>query len=157
MDPSQRSLQYTAHGPPCVAQALSWMAQAQSHKPRSVIPRDPREDRVRKHRDDGEKKDTRMSPGRIPKHVMFGEIIVVKGQKREFNGRHKDWIRCLEEDMKAFGIEWQGWTTRALNAVEWHSCVEQGAERFMADRCQKDGAEAAIRHAKAAGQDAPTA
>ncbi|CAM9684139.1 unnamed protein product, partial [Sphacelaria rigidula] len=76
---------------------------------------------------------TRMSPERIPKHVMFGKIIVVKGQKREFNGRHKDWIRCLAEDMKAFGIEWQGWTTRALNAVEWHSCVEQGAERFMAD------------------------
>ncbi|CAM9944771.1 unnamed protein product, partial [Sphacelaria rigidula] len=84
---------------------------------------------------------TRMSPGRIPKHVMFGEIIAVKGQEREFNGRHKDWIRCLAEDMKASGIEWQGWTTRALNAVEWHSCVGQGAERFMADWCQKDDAE----------------
>ncbi|CAM9578455.1 unnamed protein product [Sphacelaria rigidula] len=58
MDPSQRPLQSTAHGPPCVAQALSWMAQVQSHRPRSIIPRDPREDRVRKHRDDGEGEQT---------------------------------------------------------------------------------------------------
>ncbi|CAN0074114.1 unnamed protein product [Sphacelaria rigidula] len=33
---------------------------------------------------------TCISPGRIPKHVMFGEIIAVKGQEREFNGRRKD-------------------------------------------------------------------
>ncbi|CAM9780785.1 unnamed protein product, partial [Sphacelaria rigidula] len=51
---------------------------------------------------------TRTSPGRIPKHVMFGEIIAVKGQERESDGRQKDWIRCLAEDIKAFGIEWQG-------------------------------------------------
>ncbi|CAM9292749.1 unnamed protein product, partial [Sphacelaria rigidula] len=76
---------------------------------------------------------TRVPPGRIPKHTMFGEIVAVKGQEGEFDGRHEDWIRCLAGDMKAFGIEWQGWTTRALNSVEWHSCVEQGAERFMAD------------------------
>ncbi|CAM9693230.1 unnamed protein product [Sphacelaria rigidula] len=76
---------------------------------------------------------TRMSPGRIPKHVMFSEVIAVRGQERELNGRHKDWIRRLAEDMKAFGIEWQGLTTRALNAVEWHFCVEQGAKTFWAD------------------------
>ncbi|CAM9622122.1 unnamed protein product, partial [Sphacelaria rigidula] len=74
---------------------------------------------------------TRMSPGLIPKHIIFGEIIAVKGQQGEFIGRHKDQIRCLAEGMRASGIEWQGWTTRALNAVEWHSCVEQGAEKLM--------------------------
>ncbi|CAN0069010.1 unnamed protein product [Sphacelaria rigidula] len=58
MDPSQRPLKSTAHGPPFVAQALSWMAQAQSRRPRAVIPRDPREDRVRKYREDGEEEDS---------------------------------------------------------------------------------------------------
>ncbi|CAM9683789.1 unnamed protein product, partial [Sphacelaria rigidula] len=64
---------------------------------------------------------TRMSPRRIPKHVMFGEIVATKGQKQGFNGRHKDWICCLGEDMKAFGIEWQACTTRAIEC----SRVEQ--------------------------------
>ena len=32
---------------------------------------------------------TRMSPGRISKHVMFDQFIVSKGKKREFNDRHK--------------------------------------------------------------------
>ncbi|CAN0028409.1 unnamed protein product, partial [Sphacelaria rigidula] len=57
---------------------------------------------------------TRISPGRIPKHAMFGEIMAVKGQEGEFDGRHKDWIRCLAEGMKTSGMEWQRWaTTRA--------------------------------------------
>ena len=64
---------------------------------------------------------------------MFGELIAGKGQERQFNGRHKDWLRCLSENMKAFGIESEGWTTRARDEVEWHRCVEQGAKRFFAD------------------------
>ena len=33
---------------------------------------------------------TRMSFRRIPKHVMFGELVAGKGKERQFNGRHKD-------------------------------------------------------------------
>ena len=29
-------------------------------------------------------------------------------QDRQFNGRHKDWIRCLAAHMISLGIEWQG-------------------------------------------------
>ena len=44
---------------------------------------------------------TRLSSRRIPKHVMFGELIAGKGQGRQLNGRHMDWIRCLVEDIKS--------------------------------------------------------
>ena len=99
---------------------------------------------------------TRMSSRRIPKQVMFGELIAGVGQERQFNGRHKDWPRCLFEDMKAFGIESEGWTTRARDEVEWHSCAEQGAKRVFADWCQRKDAETAKRHAKAASQELVT-
>ena len=63
---------------------------------------------------------------------MFGELIAGKGQERQFNGgRHKDWLPCLSEDMKAFGIESEGWTSRARDEVEWHSCVEQGGGKIF--------------------------
>ena len=65
-----------------------------------------------------------MPSRRILKHVVFNELIAGKGQERTFNGRHKDWIRCLADDMNAFGIEWQGWRTRARDEVEWYICVE---------------------------------
>ena len=65
---------------------------------------------------------------------MFGGLIAGKGQERQFNGRYKDYLRCLSEDMKAFGIESEGWTTKARDEVEWHSCVEQGAQRFLRTR-----------------------
>ena len=68
----------------------------------------------------------------------------------------KDWLCCLPEDMKAFGIESEGWTTRARDEVGWHSCVEQGAQRLFADWCQKDDAETAKRHEKAASQELVT-
>ena len=87
---------------------------------------------------------------------MFGELIAGNGQERQFNGRHKDWLRCLFEGMKAFGIKSEGWTRRAMDEVEWHSCVEQGAQRFFADSCQMDNAETAERHAKAANQELVT-
>ena len=107
MNHAQRPLHSTSHSPPCIAQALSWMAQAQSHRPRPVIPRDPRKDigcesietTVRKRRLHFAGFITRVSSRRIPKQVMFGELIAGKGQERQFNGRHEDWLRCLSEDM----------------------------------------------------------
>ena len=86
----------------------------------------------------------------VKRSVLFGP------QCYQYINRQKDWLRCLSEDMKAFGIESEGGTTRARDEVEWHSCVEQGAYRFFADWCHKDDVETAKRHAKAASQELVT-
>ena len=39
--------------------------------------------------------------------VFRNSLITAKGQEWGFNGRRKDWIRCLAEDMKTFGVGWQ--------------------------------------------------
>jgi len=43
-----------------------------------------------------------MSDHRPPKQVMFG---MLKGAaKREWGGKEKEWIDCVESDVRAFGI-----------------------------------------------------
>ena len=47
-------------------------------------------------------------------------------------GQEKKWIRCFLDDLRAFGINADQWTTAAQDDGEWRRTVEQGAERFMA-------------------------
>ena len=65
-------------------------------------------------------KDTRLS-----KCVMFGECV----------GGEKEWMGCFLDDLGAFGINTDLWTTAAQDDEEWHRTAEQGAGRFMAKYC----------------------
>ena len=47
------------------------------------------------------------------------------GQEKELMGRFLN-------DLRAFGINADQWTTGAQGEGEWRRTVEQGAERFMA-------------------------
>ena len=38
---------------------------------------------------------------------------------------------CLLDDLRAFGISADQWTTAAQDEEEWRKTAEQGAERFM--------------------------
>ena len=52
----------------------------------------------------------------------------------------------LGEDLKAFGIKFEGWREAAQNVGRWFRRVEEGAEVFMR-KCHKDEKEAtAERH-----------
>ena len=47
-------------------------------------------------------------------------------------GEEKEWMRCFLDDLRAFGINADQWTTAAQDKGEWRRTAEQGAGRFMA-------------------------
>ena len=56
----------------------------------------------------------------IPNYIIMGA------------GQEKEWMGCFLDDLRAFGINADRWTTAAHNEGDWCRTVEQGAERFMA-------------------------
>ena len=71
----------------------------------------------------------RMEKTRLPKCVMFGEIV---GGADCVGGQEKEWMGCFLDDLRAFGISADQWTTAAQDEGEWRRTAEQRAEHFMA-------------------------
>ena len=71
----------------------------------------------------------RMEDTRLPKCVMFGEMVGGAGCA---GSQAKVWMGCFLDDLRAFGINADQWTTAAQDKREWRSTAEQGAEYFMA-------------------------
>ena len=62
----------------------------------------------------------RMSGGRLPKRIMFGNL---EGAVRRGRcGKEKEWTDCVQSDIRAFGITGD-WTTMALKAEVWVEAV----------------------------------
>ena len=53
---------------------------------------------------------SRMGEERLPRRVMFGEMLGGKGYS---GGQEWNWMKDLEEDLKAFGIKFDGWCEAA--------------------------------------------
>ena len=71
----------------------------------------------------------RMEDTSLPMCVMFGEMVGVAGC---VGGQEKESMGCSLDDLRAFGITADQWTTAAQDEGEWRRTVEQGAEHFMA-------------------------
>ena len=56
----------------------------------------------------------------LSKCVMFGELMVGAGC---VGGQEKEWMGCFLDDLRAFGINVDQWTTAAQ--------AEQGTEHFV--------------------------
>ena len=84
----------------------------------------------------------RMEDTRLPKCVMFGELVGGAGCM----GVRKKGMRCFLDDLRAFGINADRWTTAAQDDGEWRKTVEQGAERFMAKLIAAEKTKAGLRH-----------
>ena len=71
----------------------------------------------------------RMSGGRLPKRIVFGnfEGAVRRGR----GGKEKEWTDCVQSDTRAFGIAGD-WKATALKAEVWVETVTEGGRRFMA-------------------------
>ena len=71
----------------------------------------------------------RMSGGRLPKRIVFGnfEGAVWRGQ----GGKEKEWTDCVQCDIQAFGIVGD-WKATALKAEVWVETATEGRRRFMA-------------------------
>ena len=65
---------------------------------------------------------------RLPKCVMFGELV---GGAGYVGGQEKEWTRYFLDDLVAFGINADQWTTAAHDEGECRKKAEQEAERFM--------------------------
>ena len=86
----------------------------------------------------------RMEDTRLPKCVMFGEIV---GGPGCVGGQKKEWMGCFLDDLRAFGINADQWTAAVQDEGEWCRTAEQGARRFMAKWIAADKARATLRHA----------
>ena len=70
----------------------------------------------------------RMEDTRLPNYVMSGRVMGRAGCVR---GQGKGWMACLLDDLRAFAINADQWTTVAQDEGGWRKTEEQGAERFM--------------------------
>ena len=88
----------------------------------------------------------RMEDTRLPKCVMFGEMV---GGARCVEGQEKKWVGCFLNDLRAFGINANQWTTTVQDEGKWRRTAEQGAEHFMAKWILAEKTKAGLRHAVA--------
>ena len=86
----------------------------------------------------------RMEDTRLPKCVMFGEMV---GGAGCVGGQGKEWMGCFLDGLRAFDINADQWTTAAQDEGEWRRTAEQGAEHFMAQWIVADKSKAGLRHA----------
>ena len=63
--------------------------------------------------------------------------------RRGRGGKEKEWIDCVQSDVRAFGIAGD-WKATALEAGVWVETVTEGVRRFMA--AWRNGEEDAARH-----------
>ena len=71
----------------------------------------------------------RMEDTRLPKCVMFGELV---GGAGYVGGQEKEWMGCFLDDLRAFGINAKHWTTADQEGGQWRKTVEQRAGHCMA-------------------------
>ena len=85
-----------------------------------------------------------MEDTRLPKCVIFGELVAGAGSA----GRQgKEWVGCLPDDLRVFGIHSDKWTIAAQDEGEWHKTAKQEAGFFMTEWIAAERARAALRHA----------
>ena len=65
----------------------------------------------------------RMENTRLPKCVIFGEIV---GGGGCVGGQEKEWMGCFMDDLKAFGVNADQWATATQDDEEWSRTAEQG-------------------------------
>ena len=87
---------------------------------------------------------TRMEDTRLPKSVMFGDLVGGAGCGEE---QETEWMGCFPDDSRAFGINANPWTTAAQEEGEWRRTAEQGAGHFMVKLIVVEKAKAGLWHA----------
>ena len=85
-----------------------------------------------------------MEDTRLPKCAMFGEMMEGAGC---VGGQEKKWMGCFLDDLRAFGINADQWTTAAQDEGEWRRTVDQKAEHFVAKWIAAEKTKAGLRHA----------
>ena len=69
-----------------------------------------------------------MGDNMSPTRIMSGELE--NAGKRGPGGKEKEWMDCVADDLRLFGITGD-WSTAALDPGVWYSAVHEGGCRFM--------------------------
>ena len=75
------------------------------------------------------------------------DVRRIDGGRGLRRGPGKEWMGYFLDDLRAFGINADQWTTAAQDEREWRKTIEQGAARFMAKWIAAEKARAGLRHA----------
>ena len=86
----------------------------------------------------------RVEDTRLLKCVIFGKTV---GGAGCVGGHEKEWMGCFLDDLRAFGINADQWTTAAQDEEEWRRTAEQGAEHFMVKWIVAEKTKVGLRHA----------
>ena len=71
----------------------------------------------------------RMSGGRLPKRIFFGNLE--GAVRRGRGGKEKEWTDCVQSDIRASGITGD-WKAMALKAEVSVEAITEGGRRFRA-------------------------
>ena len=71
----------------------------------------------------------RLSGGRLPKRFMFGNLEGAVRRGRV--GKKKEWIGCVQSDVRVFDIAGD-WKATAVGVEVWVETVTESERRFMA-------------------------
>ena len=85
-----------------------------------------------------------MEDTRLLKCVMFGEML---GGAGCVGGQEQEWSGFFLDDLRAFGMNADQWTTAAQDEGELRRTAKQEAEHFMAKWIAAEKAKAGLRHA----------
>ena len=77
----------------------------------------------------------RMSGGRLPKRIVFGNLE--DAGRRGRSGKEKEWTDCKQSDIRAFGITGD-WKATMSKPEVWVETVTEGGRRFMAALRKKE-------------------
>ena len=69
----------------------------------------------------------RMDALRLPRWIILGKL---DAGKKERGGKEKEWVDCVEKDVRAFDISGD-WEALSLQEDVWYNTVEEGGRRFM--------------------------
>lgn len=73
----------------------------------------------------------RMSDNRLPKQLLYGELLT---GKRSRGGQKKRFKDAIKSSLKAFNIDHNSWEQNALNRPMWRSLIITGSKAFEEDR-----------------------
>ena len=155
VEPARAQLWHAAPSLPQFPDSLYWLAKTQSRRPSDSLSGHFHDDGKREHRVSEAIMSrryirfagfmVRMEDTRLPKCVMFVELV---GGAVRVGGQGKEWMGCLLDDLRAFDVNSDHWTTAAQDERGWPKIAEQGgAERFMAKCIAAEKNKDGLRHA----------
>ena len=97
---------------------------------------------------------TRMSDERIPKRVLYGELLA---GTRSHGGQKKRFKDTLKASLKDFGIDHNSWETLAQDRPAWRGAIRKEAAAHEAQRITTSKLKRIARKSRAIGNLPPQA